>query len=60
VGGQLLTAEANGTLWRTDPATGRYERLGRPEFAATTFAFPAGDKLYTIEKNGSLYRVSVR
>ena len=33
-------------------------KLGRPEFGSTAFMFAAGRWIYTIESDGSLYRVS--
>ena len=56
--GSIYTAEKNGGLYETNPATGERKQLGKPEFAATTFMFASGTSLYTIENDGSLYRVS--
>jgi len=58
--GKLYTVENNNGLWETDLNTGGWSQLGKPEFGATRFMFAAGDHLYTIEEDGSLYRVSVK
>ncbi|HEV3004287.1 MAG TPA: hypothetical protein VGX78_07480 [Pirellulales bacterium] len=54
---QLYTVEDWGGLYATDPGTGVWGQVGRPEFGATRFLFAAGDFLYTIETDGSFYQV---
>ena len=54
---QLFTAEKNGTLQATNLSSGKRKQVGKAEFGETTFMFAGGDKLYTIETDGSLYRV---
>jgi hypothetical protein len=39
-------------------ATGRRTRIGKPEFGATVFLFAAGNKLFSIETDGSLYHIN--
>jgi hypothetical protein len=58
-GERILTIEASGTLYETDAASGAWKPLGQPAFAATRFMFFCGGALYTIEKGGSLYQVSL-
>ena len=58
--GRLYSVEANGGLWATGLDTGTWKRIGKPEFGNTTFLFAAVGRLYTIEKDGSLYGVSLR
>jgi hypothetical protein len=60
VKGQLYTAEVSGVLYATNLKNGGWKPLGRPNFAGTAFMFAAGDKLYTIERNGTLYWVVVK
>jgi hypothetical protein len=54
---QLFTVEKDGRLYCTDPRTGQHRAVGAAEFGATRFMFPDGEKLYTIETSGNLYRV---
>jgi sugar lactone lactonase YvrE len=58
--GRLYTVENSGGLYGTDLGRGTWRQLGKPEFADTNFLFAAGENLYTIETDGSLYRVSVK
>ena len=57
--GMLYTTEDNGGLYETNTDSGVWKQLGKSEFGTTTFMFAAGDFLYTIEQDGSLYRVHV-
>jgi len=59
VDSRILTVEASGALYETDTASGVWKQLGQPVFAATRFMFMCGSSLYTIEKAGSLYQVSL-
>ncbi len=56
--GKLYTIESSGALYVTDPATGRWQQLGQPEFGNTAFLFALSDGLATIETDGSLYLVN--
>lgn len=56
--GRLYTIESSGALYATDPATGRWQQLGKPEFGNTAFLFAFPDGLATIETDGSLYLVN--
>lgn len=56
-GGFLYTIEKSGGLYRTDPGSGKWVQIGKPEFANTAFMFSDALNLYTIETDGSLYRV---
>jgi hypothetical protein len=58
--GRLYTAENNGGLYVTDLATGAWQQLAKAKFGFTARMFAANGCLYTIETDGSLYRVSVR
>jgi hypothetical protein len=58
--GRLYTAEAEGGLFATDLAAGERKQVGAPEFGNTAFMFAAGEKLYTIETDGNLYRVNAK
>lgn len=53
---RLFTAEKDGFLWVSDLDTGERARVGKPDFAATTFMFAGQDSLYTIESNGEVSR----
>jgi hypothetical protein len=55
--GKIYTVESGGALTITDPATGSWKLLGKPDFANTAFIFDAGGKLCTIEKDGSMYLI---
>ena len=55
--GRIYTVERGGTLYETNPATGAWKQIGKPEFAKTDYMFGTGDSLYTIE-SGNLYRVN--
>ena len=57
--GKLYSVETSGKLYVTEPSTGAWKAIGKPEFGATWRMFGVGQKLYTIEKDGSLYEVSV-
>jgi hypothetical protein len=53
---RLYTVETDG-LWATDLGAGTWKRVGKLEFKATSMLFASGDKLYSIENDGSLYCV---
>ena len=55
--GRLYTAEKHGKLQAADLAGGRRKQVGEAEFGDTAFLFAAADNLYTIETDGTLYRV---
>ncbi len=44
----------------THLSSGRRKRIGKPEFQNTAFLFAVAGRLYTIEKDGSLYRINPR
>jgi CubicO group peptidase (beta-lactamase class C family) len=56
--GELYTAADNGGLYRTDLSTGERAQIGDADFASTVQMFATGDSLYTIETDGTLYRVN--
>ncbi len=58
--GKISTVERNGRLSVTNPRTGIWRAVGKPEFRNTRFMFAVGGSLYTIERSGSLYRVNPR
>jgi hypothetical protein len=49
--------KGDGRLWDTLLATGEWHALGRPEFGASTNLFAVGDRLYTFETDGTMYRI---
>ncbi len=57
--GRLYTAEKGGSLRWTDVGTGLTTTIGGLAFANTKFAFSADQYVYTIEADGSLYRITV-
>jgi len=56
--GKLYSAERNGGLYMTDLDSGKWQAIGKAEFAETKFMVSAGPSLYTIETSGTLYRVN--
>ncbi len=58
VGDRLYTAERDDSLRMTKLASGERVKLGGPGFGQTKFMFAAADSLWTIERSGTLYRVS--
>lgn len=52
--GKIYSVEASGSLFVTDPITGKWSSIGNPEFISTLFMFSAAGKLYSIEESGSL------
>lgn len=58
--GRLYTVETSGSLYVTDLTTGRWQPLGKAEFAGTRCLFAAGSRLFSIERDGSLFAVNVR
>jgi hypothetical protein len=56
--GRLYTTESNGGLYVTDLGTGNWTQVGKPEFGNTRLMFATGDTLYTVETDGTLYRVN--
>ena len=55
---RLYTVEKSGTLYVTDLSSGRWSSVGQAVFAGTRFMFAAGQNLYMIMADGSLYRVN--
>jgi hypothetical protein len=58
LGGRLYSAEKNGGLYVTDLKSGKWQAIGKPEFANTKFMVSVGPNLFTIETSGTLYRVN--
>lgn len=56
--GNLYTVETSGGLYLTDPASGSWKMIGKPEFGNTLHLFTVDDLLVSIEKNGSLYLIN--
>ena len=56
--GKLYSTEQNGGLYATDLDSGKWQQIGKPEFAETKFMVSVGQSLYTIETSGTLYWVS--
>lgn len=54
--GTLYTIE-RGILGSTDIDNGGFEELSGPDYANTKHLFGAGDSLYTIETDGTLYKI---
>ena len=58
--GRLYTAEKDGTLQAAALDTGERRQVGKAEFGNTAFMFAGGDALYTLESDGSFYRIFVK
>ena len=56
--GYLYTVKANGILYATNVNTGIWHQVGKAEFGNTKYLFDANGKLFSIEKDGSLYEIS--
>ena len=56
--GKLYTAEKSGVLYATDLASGDYRPIGEAVFGNTRFLFASAASLFSIEADGSLYRIS--
>ncbi len=57
LGGKLYTAESGGGLYATDSSTGVWRQIGKTDFGNTRHLFNNGDLLFSIESDGSLYRI---
>jgi hypothetical protein len=57
---QLISAESDGLLVVADLMTGSCVSLGKREYENTKFMFATNDGLYTIETDGSMYRIFIR
>jgi sugar lactone lactonase YvrE len=58
VGDSLYSVEhGDGRLWKTALATGTYTVIGKPDFGRTRRLVGTADLLYSIEDDGSLYRI---
>ena len=55
--GRIYTVEQSGALYETNPATGIWRQIGKPEFGKTQFMFGTTSWLYSIE-DGDLYRIN--
>ncbi|HLX62655.1 MAG TPA: hypothetical protein VKX17_15360 [Planctomycetota bacterium] len=56
--GKLYTVETNGAFYVTDLSDGEWKQIGNPDYASTKWMFATGDSLFTIEKDGSLYKLN--
>lgn len=59
VGDKVYTAESNGWLVVTDPATAKRSTLGKDEFAQTRTMFSGNGKLYLVNFDGSLFNINL-
>ncbi|HWA99678.1 MAG TPA: transglutaminase domain-containing protein [Pirellulales bacterium] len=57
--GRLYTTEHDGGLYQTELNSGVRNRIGRPDFGATVLMFPVGDRIYTIDADGTMHTVQV-
>lgn len=58
LGASLYSVEhGDGRLWKTSLATGTYTTIGKPDFARTRRLVATATLLYSIEDDGSLYRI---
>lgn len=57
---KLYSAESTGALYVTHLNTGRWQQLGEAEYHNTKFMFSAGGYIYTIENDGSLYKIFLK
>lgn len=55
--GRLYSINKTGALYMSQLSSGQWSALGKPVFGNTVFMFESGNKLYTIDADGSLYRV---
>ncbi len=55
--GKLYTVDQSGALYATEPASGAWKQLGKPDFTATALLMAAAGRLFTIENDGSLYAI---
>ena len=56
---KLVTAESDGTLQIANLDDGTRRQIGAAAFGNTVFMFALGGQVYTIEADGSLYRVFI-
>ena len=54
---RLYSMEGNGALHGTDLGSGDGKQIGKAELAAAKFLFAAGEFLYAIDRDGSLFKV---
>ena len=55
---RLFTVESDGSLRATELETGERVQIAGQDFGETIFMFASVDSLWTIERNGTLYRVN--
>ena len=61
IGDKLYTVEASsGAFYETDLTTGTWKQIGKPDYGNTKFLTAANNKIYTIEKSGTLYEINVK
>jgi outer membrane protein assembly factor BamB len=56
--GKMYAVDGDGKLYAADPKTGKWEQLGKADFANTRRVFAADKQLYTVEQDGTLYHVN--
>jgi hypothetical protein len=57
-GGALYHAVRDGTLYKTDLATGKLETISRkPDFGGIRWLLTTGDQMLSIERNGTVYTI---
>ncbi len=57
--GRLYTVETGGTLYESQLEDGHWITVGKPVFGKTVYMFESGSNLYTLDADGSLYRVEM-
>lgn len=61
VGERFYTvSRQSGNLYENNASTGAWKTIGKTDYKNTRLLFGSGEKLYTLEEDGSLYEVSVR
>jgi len=57
--GKIYTIESGspGSLFETDPKTGRWRRIGKKNDFRKKYLFAAGSSLYSIEFDGNMNRI---
>lgn len=56
--GKIYTIEKSGILEVTDPSTGTWKQIGKPDYQNTRFIFTDTKVIYTIEENGTLHVIN--
>lgn len=58
VNGKIYTIEKSGALLVTDPATGTWKQIGKPDYQNTKFIFAGSNTIFTIDEGGTLYNIN--